>query len=442
MDDDDLLSALARLPRHDGALQKLCDAEDWADPAFRLVVRRGLGRAPRIHPRQWEMTAALLALAEGDALRSDARGIAFGSGREPLTFAVASRVAHLTATDLYDSGTAWAVARTADPRAFVLAGAPPGFDAERLGVHAMDMRSVAYPDASFDFAYSISAFEHIGDDPDFVAHLAEVRRVLKPGGLYALTTEVLLGPETRRTRGNYAFAADHLLRLCAEAGMQAAPVLHMEQSDWQENTPRPLTALLHEDPAEPLLQGLALRELGGAVSGPALLLLRPASGPLRPVAIRGLEATRARAEAQRRQLRRMRFADWVRLNPFAQRPARARQVLDLWADTPAPGGPQPILATPFLEVGEGRFEAQVVLVPSPGQAAPARLSLRALVRRGAGQPREAHAAPLVLNTPPGAPLVHRFAVPLAEGDAVALFCHATEGAVLFASVDVQVRRVG
>lgn len=443
MTQDTLLADLAALGPPLGArLQKICDAADWTDARFLMVVRRALGRRPRIHPRQWEMAAAFLALAEAGALRPEARGIAFGSGREPLTFAVASRVAHLVATDLYEAGTAWDVARTNDPLAFVLGSAPNGFDAARLAVHHMDMREVGYPDASFDFSYSISAFEHIGDDPDFLAHLREVRRILKPGGLYALTTEALLGDVSRPTRGNYAFAVAHLLRLFEEAGLQAAPALHMGQSDFHENNPRPLASVLHEDPGEPLLQGLTLRELGGTVSGPVLFLLRAADPAPHPVAIVGLPQTRLRAERQQALLCRERFRDWVRLNPFAQRPARARQVLDLWADRPAAAGGEPVFATAFVAPGEGVVEVQAVLVPSPRHATPATLLLRAFLRdpAAAEATRVAHEATLHPNVPEGAPVTLRFTVEARPGEALAIFAHATEGEVLFASIDVQMRR--
>src|SRR4029453_7961428 len=112
------------------------------------------------------------------APRPDSRGISFGSGQEPLIFPLAAASAHLTVTDLYSDSTAWTVARTADPLAFVLEAAPADFDCDRLAVAAMDMRHIKFPDGSFDYAYSISAFEHIGEDADFLRHLREVRRVL------------------------------------------------------------------------------------------------------------------------------------------------------------------------------------------------------------------------------------------------------------------------
>ena len=42
-----------------------------------------------------------------------------------------------------------------------------------------------FPDATFDVVLSFDVFEHIADSD---AHLAEVRRVLKPGGFYLLQT--------------------------------------------------------------------------------------------------------------------------------------------------------------------------------------------------------------------------------------------------------------
>jgi SAM-dependent methyltransferase len=441
MDQDPVQSRLAALGRYGDTLQKLCDAEDWADPRFRLVVREALGRRPRIHPRQWEQAAAFLALAEAGVLRPDARGIAFGSGREPLTFAVASRIAQLTATDLYDAGTAWNVARTTDPLGFVMGAAPRGFPAGRLAVHHMDMREISYPDAAFDFCYSISSFEHVGHDPDFIRHLREARRVLKPGGLYVLTTEVLLGPETRRTLSNYAFTVDHLLRLFAEAGMQAAPAIDMRLSDFEENLPRGAPGMLHEDPAEPLPLSMTMRDLAGFISGPALFLLRPAAGTVAPVQALGVAESAAMVERVRADQRNRRFADWVRLNPFGQRPGQARLALDLWTDRPVPAG-QPLFGTRNAEMGDGEMEFQLVLVPSPAMVGKAGVLLRAFASRpGFEAPTQLAEMQFTINEPAGQPAVHRFRIPIRAGFVHSIIGRTAEGDVLLSSIDVTARRV-
>ncbi len=52
--------------------------------------------------------------------------------------------------------------------------------------HRMDLRALDFPDATFDHAYSICVFEHI-DHPVKLQALAEIARVLKPGGMLSLT---------------------------------------------------------------------------------------------------------------------------------------------------------------------------------------------------------------------------------------------------------------
>ena len=48
-----------------------------------------------------------------------------------------------------------------------------------LPVLQMDVTDLKFPDASFDFAYSFSTFEHL---PDPVRALEEIKRVVRPGG--------------------------------------------------------------------------------------------------------------------------------------------------------------------------------------------------------------------------------------------------------------------
>ena len=53
----------------------------------------------------------------------------------------------------------------------------------------MDALDLRFADSSFDGVFSSSSIEHFGDHDDVRRALAEIRRVLKPGGIAALSTE-------------------------------------------------------------------------------------------------------------------------------------------------------------------------------------------------------------------------------------------------------------
>jgi len=78
-----------------------------------------------------------------------------------------------------------------------------------LPLQLVDGVRLPFADASFDVVLSFDVFEHI---PDSDAHLAEVRRVLRPGGHYLMQTpnkwtNVVF--ETIRWRSFTRFRADH-----------------------------------------------------------------------------------------------------------------------------------------------------------------------------------------------------------------------------------------
>ncbi len=58
------------------------------------------------------------------------------------------------------------------------------------GVRSEDLTRLTYPDASFDLVLTSESLEHV---PDLAAALAEIRRVLAPGGRHIFTIPVLPG---------------------------------------------------------------------------------------------------------------------------------------------------------------------------------------------------------------------------------------------------------
>ena len=79
----------------------------------------------------------------------------------------------------------------------------------RLPIAKVDGMALPYPTAAFDAVLSFDVLEHI---PDTDAHLAEVKRVLKPGGSYLLQTPNKWTNtvfETIRWRSFTAWREDH-----------------------------------------------------------------------------------------------------------------------------------------------------------------------------------------------------------------------------------------
>jgi SAM-dependent methyltransferase len=231
-------------------LSKVCDGADWFDPELGSVIDGDLRELSRFHRKQWEFAMILLALRRCGVLRPDAVGLSMGAGKERLLYAVAHNVRRVVATDLYDPGTEWDKARTADPDRYIKDDKPFPVDDAKLEGLCMDMRSLSFEDATFDFCYSSCAIEHIGGREDFLKHLSEAHRVLKPGGVYALTTELHYGPETIEHPHNYYFSPGYLRDLVAASDFSADPEIDAGIAHHRINYPLPpnLDSLCFEGP--------------------------------------------------------------------------------------------------------------------------------------------------------------------------------------------------
>ena len=217
--------------------QKICDIYDLFNPAIDRIIKEKLQTTPFAGRRTWEFAMIYHALEKAGHLHGKASGLAMGAGKERLIFSIAREVQSVIATDLYLPDQGWAGVRTQDPQKLVMGAAPWPVPEGRIKAMAMDMRDLKFDDASFDFAWSTGAFEHIGEDKDFLAHLSEVNRVLKPGGVYAFTTVVTFGNESERIPHNYYFHPAHLFDLVDKSPLAAAEEFDCRINDHLLNRP-------------------------------------------------------------------------------------------------------------------------------------------------------------------------------------------------------------
>lgn len=187
------------LPR-DVQLCELANPAKWDNPEWMKLLRTlevVADHKQSMHRKSYELTQLLFGLTRLGRCREDASVISIGAGHEPVLYWLANRVQSVVATDLYEGKWQSDGAREGD--AGVLEApedyAPFAYRRDRLSFKRMDGRRLAFADATFDVAYSLSSIEHFGGVAGARAAIDEMARVVKPGGLVVVATEYILsGP--------------------------------------------------------------------------------------------------------------------------------------------------------------------------------------------------------------------------------------------------------
>ena len=183
---------------------KVCDIRDFDDPAFRAraaELRPDLDLAWQLDRKTWELTMLSLFLEEAGVLDGRSEVLSVGAGREAIVFWLARRVGRMVASDLYGHGE---FAGSEAPEEMLVHPerlSPYGGELGNLEVRVADGRSLEeFGDASFDAVFSLSSIEHFGAAAEIRRAAAAVGRVLRPGGVAFLATELSLSspPAPRR----------------------------------------------------------------------------------------------------------------------------------------------------------------------------------------------------------------------------------------------------
>ncbi len=187
------------VPR-DVQLCELANPAKWDNPEW-MALLASLDAVPvdrlSMHRKAYEFGQLLFGLTRLRLVHEGAQILSVGAGHEPVLYWLANRVRRVVATDLYAG--AWQSEGAMEGDAGVLADpdafAPFAYPRERLQFLPMDGRALAFGDGRFDAVYSLSSIEHFGGVEGARTAIAEMARVLKPGGVLALATEyVLAGP--------------------------------------------------------------------------------------------------------------------------------------------------------------------------------------------------------------------------------------------------------
>jgi SAM-dependent methyltransferase len=265
------------------SLNKVCRGADAGNALWRQGYE-DLGFSPNpevFHRKIWEFNQALYGLKTLKRLAPGATALGIGCGHEELMYFLANRVRRVIATDLYE-GTWIGGESDADVLAHPAKYAPFKYREDHLEVRRMDALALSADDESVDFVFCLSSIEHFGKLSDKLQALREMFRILKPGGVAVLTTEVVLN---RLGRGSQYFPIETLTGLVARAGFELthAPDLRVEQ----EYAAKPL-ALPMDTFVSP---HVVLRNFNTIYTSVALFLMKPASPDGGRNAVAGDEAT-------------------------------------------------------------------------------------------------------------------------------------------------------
>jgi SAM-dependent methyltransferase len=182
-----------RTPR-DVQLCELANPAKWDNPDWMAVLkalRLPAEHRLAMHRKAYEFTQTAWGLRRLGALTEEARVLSVGAGHEALAYWLANHTAAVVATDLYQGAWQSEGALEGDMRVLSHPAefAPFPYRRDRLRFLQMDGTRLAFADAAFDIAYSLSSIEHFGGWQGARRAVEEMVRVVRPDGYVVIATE-------------------------------------------------------------------------------------------------------------------------------------------------------------------------------------------------------------------------------------------------------------
>jgi SAM-dependent methyltransferase len=254
-------------------LCELVNPRKWLDQGWYDTLAEMKVYSPRledIHRKHYEYVHTAWGLRVLGAINQGSSVLGVGAGHEIILYWLANNAGRVVATDLYEGDWAADNAKEGDPAVLDNPAkyAPFPYRQERLAFQRMDGRRLEFPDASFDVVYSLSSIEHFGGHQGAAQSMAEIGRVLKPGGVAAIATELIL----RGGQDQEFFTLEDLARhVVAPSGLKLVDLPSLQ-------APRvPLEAPLELPRERYFRPHLILSERGLVYTSVMLFLVKPQS---------------------------------------------------------------------------------------------------------------------------------------------------------------------
>lgn len=148
--------------------------------------------------------------------------MAIGAGREHLLYYLTHKVKKVYGIDLYE-GHYYGGEDESDIPQSAERYAPFPYNQDKLQLLRMDALNLNFPDQKFDFVFSASSIEHFGRKKEILRSLGEMYRVLKPGGIASITTELKLTARGTKSPNVNPFYFGELMTLFKKAGFITNP---------------------------------------------------------------------------------------------------------------------------------------------------------------------------------------------------------------------------
>jgi SAM-dependent methyltransferase len=260
------------------ALSRLCRADVFDDPEWQTWWR-ALAIPPDTckHRKAFEWVQCIYGLESLGALGSECTVLGVGAGHEYPLYYLANRSKLTVATDLYTfAGDDWTdvLAAEADPSFLTEPERFAPFAYRRTSLLPMiaDGRQLPFADAAFDVVFSLGSIEHFGGDEHAgaAAAMAEMGRVLRPGGVACVATEYVLagGPH------HEFFLPGELLRdVIAPSGLDLVGPLDVTPPE-PDLLAHPISDPVGEHDGTHIVMGVGDPAAGGVVWTSVVLFLR------------------------------------------------------------------------------------------------------------------------------------------------------------------------